>query len=389
MKLLVVSHSCATAANQRLYGTLQTLTGWEVSLVIPALWKDEFGNRLDETTCPELGERVEKVPVLMNGNIIFHAYRKRWGSFLSHAKFDAISVNHEPYAVATAQICLANMRQPSPAAFGFYSCQNISKKYPFPFSALERMVYRHSPFAFPITEAVADVLHAKGYRGTCAVCPLPMDPGFYRPQGEGEDARLIPRAPGELVLGFVGRFVEAKGLRTFAHALCELGDLSWKLVMIGKGDFEKEFRDILQARGLGDRVTFSGYIPHDETPRYLSAFDLLVLPSETQPNWKEQFGRVITESLACGTAVIGSDSGEIPNLIHASKGGLVFPERNVRELANALRKMIRDPQLRLESAAKGMAWTNAHVTLKAVAEKMAATIDHAVKCRTPHATSIS
>ena len=66
---------------------------------------------------------------------------------------------------------------------------------------------------------------------------------------------------------------------------------------------------------ISGQVLQIGFVPHEETPRYLAAFDLLVLPSETQPNWKEQFGRVIVEALACGVPVIGSDSGEIPNLV--------------------------------------------------------------------------
>jgi glycosyltransferase involved in cell wall biosynthesis len=386
MKLLVVSHSCATASNQRLYGALHSLADWKITLVIPAHWKDEFGNSLDEATWPELGTSVSKVPVLMNGNIILHFYRKNWGNFLRCEKFDAIYVNHEPYALATAQICLANSRQPQPAAFGFHSCQNIRKNYSFPFSRMERLVYQHSGFAFPITRAVEDVLRAKGFAKTSTVCALPLDPGLYRPRGTERDVKLIPRAEGETVIGYVGRFVEPKRLRTLARALCEIGDLSWKLVMVGSGDFQDSFHGILQAGELGDRVVYPGYIPHEETPHYLSAFDLLVLPSETQPGWKEQFGRVITESLACGTPVIGSDSGEIPNLIKSSGGGMVFREKNIEEFAARLRSMIGDPARRQTYARAGMDWTVAHVSLQAVAEKMAGTIEQAVKQKSNHAS---
>ena len=126
MKLLVVSHSCSTASNQRLYSEIQTQTGWNLTLIIPSKWKDEYGHRLDEEPWRGCEEKVEKVPVLGNGNIILHVYRRNWGWYLRRERFDAIYVNHEPYALATAQICLANQRQPCPAAFGFYSCQ-ISK----------------------------------------------------------------------------------------------------------------------------------------------------------------------------------------------------------------------------------------------------------------------
>jgi glycosyltransferase involved in cell wall biosynthesis len=154
-----------------------------------------------------------------------------------------------------------------------------------------------------------------------------------------------------------------------------LAELPWKLVLIGTGAFEGELRELLKSKGLSDRVTFQGYVPHEETPKYLSAFDVLVLPSETQPNWKEQFGRVIPEALACGAAVIGSDSGEIPNLIRTSGGGLVFPERNPEAFANALRTLILNPQQRQEHATSGMKWANDHLSLRAVAQQMACTLE--------------
>lgn len=374
MKLLVVSHSCATATNQQLYAELEELTGWDLTLVIPADWRDEFGNRLDQPACAGLKGRVIKVPVLANGNIILHAYRRRWRTFLRAEKPDAIYVNHEPYAVATAQVCLAAGRE---TTFGFYSCQNILKTYPPPFSQMEKMVYGRSRFAFPITEAVAEVLREKGFRGENCVCALPLDPGVYRPRGEEADHNLLPRKPGEVVIGYVGRLVEPKGLRTLAQALALVRDLPWKLVLIGKGEFEEGFRALLAKDGLADRAEFLGYVPHDRTPEYLSAFDLLVLPSETQPNWKEQFGRVITEAMACGTAVAGSDSGEIPRLIEASQGGVIFPERDAQAFAGALREMILQPGLRQDCAARGMSWTRDHVSLRAIAGKMADTIDRA------------
>ena len=157
-----------------------------------------------------------------------------------------------------------------------------------------------------------------------------------------------------MVIGYVGRIVEPKGLRTLAAALPSLRDLRWKLVVIGKGDFEETFRQLLTDGGVIDRVAFLGFVPHVETPRYLSAFDLLVVPSETQPNWKEQFGRVITEAMACGTPVVGSSSGEIPNLIRKGDGGLVFPEKNADEFAKCLRSLMTQKDLREKLCRK---WT--------------------------------
>ena len=83
---------------------------------------------------------------------------------------------------------------------------------------------------------------------------------------------------------------------------------------------------------------------------------MLVVPSETQPNWKEQFGRVITEAMASGTPVVGSSSGEIPNLVQKADGGLIFPEKNAGEFATCLRALMTQEELRERYAENGRKW---------------------------------
>jgi glycosyltransferase involved in cell wall biosynthesis len=380
MRILIVSHSCVTPINQQIYAEIRKLTGWDFTLLVPVTWKDEFGNVLQATNWPGFDVDLVKAPVLRNGNIIFHAYRLNLKRLLLERRFDAIYVNHEPYGLATAQLCWANYRSQR-VPFGFYSCQNIRKDYPPPFGWMERMVYRSSRFAFPITEAVAQVLRSKGYTGDLTVCPLPFDPQLYRPYPKDEIPPGLQKTGKELLIGYVGRIVEAKGLRTLVKALAQLPRAGWKLAMVGTGPFDAEFTELIQGSGLTDRVLRLGFVPHAETPRYLAAFDLLVLPSETQPNWKEQFGRVLVEALACGTPVIGSDSGEIPNLVSSSGGGIVFPERNATVFAEALKRMISDENLRQACAAKGRQWAVKNVSLQAVGTKMAEAIARALKPR--------
>jgi len=370
MKVLVVSHPCATAANQALFAEIRRVTGWDLRLVVPAGWRDEFGNALDQPDWPGMEGLVKKVPVVFNGRIIPHAHRLNWRGFLHKGNFDAIYMHHEPYGVATGQVCLANAMSGRPAAFGFYSAQNLMKRYPPPFSWIEHLVHRSSSFAFPVSNSVAEILRLKKTRAALTVCPLPFDPALYFPR-EGSPALGRDGGP---VIGYVGRLVEPKGLRTLATALGELRELPWTFHAIGTGDFQGAFESLLAAQGLSGRATFHGYVPHHETPEFLSAFDLLVVPSETQPGWKEQFGRVIIEALACGTAVVGSDSGEIPVLIRSSGGGLVFPEKNSRALADSIRKLLLDPVLRGGMAESGRLWAEQNVSMEIVARRMATAI---------------
>jgi glycosyltransferase involved in cell wall biosynthesis len=369
-RVLVVSHECVTLLNQQLYAEVQRVADWNFTLFLPAVWKDEFGNNLQPAILPGFNAELVTAPVRLNGNIILHSYRYNFRRFLQERKFDLIYVNHEPYAVSTAQVCWANS-QTSKVPFGFHSCQNIYKKYPMPFSWLERMVYRSSTFAFPITEAVAQVVREKGFNGNAALCPFPFDPDLYHPSSAAEPTALIPRSAGEAIIGYVGRMVEQKGLKTLIEAIARLPRSGWKLIVIGTGPFEADFDRLVEAQDLADRVTRLGYVPHDVTPSYLRELDLLVLPSETRPNWKEQFGRVLIEAMACGVCVVGSDSGEIPTLIRASGGGRVFPEGNPVELAKVLEELINDENQRKDFARVGCAWANKNISLPAVASSVA------------------
>lgn len=377
LRILVVSHSCARAINQQVYAEIARQTGWEFTLLVPADWRDEFGNHVEEGLWPGFKAELVKTPVFRNGDIILHAYRRRLQRWLCERHFEAIYVNHEPYALATAQVCLAN-RGRHRVPLGFYSCQNINKRYPLPFRWLERWVYRSSQFAFPITEAVAVVLRDKGYRGSMTVAPLPLDPQLYRPRPPEEAPNPLQARSAGFLIGYVGRMVEAKGLRTLVRALQRLRAESWMLAVIGTGPFEEQFDTLVREEGIAERVLRLGFVPHEETPCYLAAFDVLVVPSETQPNWKEQFGRVIVEALACGTPVIGSDSGEIPNLISRSGGGVVFPERNAEALAAALRRMMHEESLRSQCGVVGRRWAKEQVSVEAVAGTMAGAIQEAV-----------
>jgi len=79
--------------------------------------------------------------------------------------------------------------------------------------------------------------------------------------------------------------------------------------------------------------------------------DVLVLPSKTMPTWKEQFGRVLIEAMACQVSVIGSSSGAIPEVI--GKAGLVFKEGNAADLRAKIEQLKSSPKVRKELAQKG------------------------------------
>jgi glycosyltransferase involved in cell wall biosynthesis len=89
--------------------------------------------------------------------------------------------------------------------------------------------------------------------------------------------------------------------------------------------------------------------------------------SSTRPNWMEQFGRVLIEAMACETPVIGSSSGEIPNVI--GDAGLIFQEGNVQELSARVRQLLDDPALYAQLATQGRQRVMENYTQQRIAEQ--------------------
>jgi glycosyltransferase involved in cell wall biosynthesis len=378
MKLLVVSHPCANPINQQFFAEVESLSGWELIIIVPSNWRSEYGIVHGVVRWPGLRGQLIGVPVYNSGNIPLHAYRTLWTSLLKLEMPDVIYVHHESHAFATAQIYLANrlsIKQP----IGFYSAKNILKRYPPPFEQIERAVLRCSSFAFPVSHDAEEVLREKGYQGASTILPLGIDPNVYNPRQGGQELRHRLRGSvDEVVIGYLGRIVEEKGLATLLRALSKLKEVRWSLVVVGAGPYEADFERLAHELGLSQRIQRVGYIPHEDAPLYLSAFDLLVLPSETRPNSREQFGRVIIEALACGTPTVGSDSGEIPRLLQATGGGLIFPEGRADALARQIRRLIMDAALRQELASKGRASVLANYTNRSLARRFVQAIEYVV-----------
>ena len=379
MKVLVLSHACITPVNQSFYATVADLTGWEIQLVIPSSWNTEYSETTEVRRWPTFCGKLHSISVWKPGNIPLHLYKSSFIRLLRTERPDAIYVHHEPYGLATAQMYLANQVVDN-CPIGFYSAQNIIKNYPAPFSWLEQYVMRRSSFCFPVTEGALDVLRSKSYGGSATVLPLPLDCSIYQPEPVAASALRVAHriSKASFVIGFVGRFVEEKGIATLLHALSLLRGVDWCFVLAGSGPCEDDLRALVSTLGLNENVRFVGFVPHADTPSLLSMFDVLVLPSETRKHWKEQFGRVIIEANACGTPVIGTDSGEIPNVIGRTGGGLVVPEANPQALCQAIESLAISRKYSDQLAAKGLAMVSALYNQEVIASEFASTISQAL-----------
>jgi len=153
-----------------------------------------------------------------------------------------------------------------------------------------------------------------------------------------------------VVVGFAGYITYQKGWRVLLASALRL-ESRFKFVLAGTGPERAELELFLSVPELKDRFLFLGYVPRERMPSFYRSLDVFVLPSLTTPDVAEQFGSVLAEAMACRVPVIGSSSGAIPEVI--GDAGLIVPENDPDELAQAIKILGDDPNLRKNLAEKG------------------------------------
>jgi len=352
VKVLIVSKALLVGAYRRKLDELARL-GIEVVAVLPPEWREGRGvQRLEPGD--DANYRLIVSPLRLNGHFHLHYY-PRLGDIIQQVRPDLIHLDEEPYNIATflGAACARRARVPSL----FFTWQNIPRRYPFPFSDTERAVYRWSAHALAGSEDAARVLRHKGYQGGLTVVPqFGVDARVFRPGG--------PHG-GAFTVGFPNRLIAAKAPLLALEALGHLTPDA-RLVYLGDGPLRKTIEERVALRGWQDRVSIETRVSSAQMPARMRGFDAVLLPSLTTPSWREQFGRVLIEAMASGVPVVGSDSGEIPQVI--GDAGLIVPEGDPAALGEALRCLEQDPELRLDLGRKGRARVLEHYTHERVAQ---------------------
>lgn len=372
-KILAIGHSFILAQNRDVFRHINSTFNIEVHIVAPEFVLSGLG-RVEVEPEPEgSGIKLFVVKTYIPQRVHFFYYNLfDLQELLKKENYDAVYIWEEPYIVSgfsTALLC-----QLYKVPYFFFGCQNILKKYPFPISFLESQVQKKAACTFACGKVVQQVMVQKQY-SQVEYLPFFVNQSRFSPlkaQDKLKQRELLG-LQNQLTIGFMGRFVEEKGLRLFTEiADAVLAKNECNIIIIGSGPLQNEIQN--WQKNKSNCVVVS--LKHHEVPAVLAAIDVLLCPSQTRLNWKEQFGRMIVEAFASGVVVMGSDSGEIPYVI--GDAGVVLPEQNIKAWVDALDQVLKSQDLRQDLMAKGFIRAQ-HFSVPVVAEQTLASINKSLQ----------
>jgi glycosyltransferase involved in cell wall biosynthesis len=187
---------------------------------------------------------------------------------------------------------------------------------------------------------------AKEMGATCPIVVIPNAVDYnlfsksYDPVFLGKLAISLGKNVNDTMLITTSRLVVKNAVADIVSALRYL-PANVKFLILGQGYEEQNLRKLVSQLKLESRVTFLGYIPHAEMPKYLQISDIFIRPSLS-----EGLGNSFLEAMAAGVPVIGTPIGGIPDFLKDGETGLFCEVSNPSSIAQKVEKLIKDQESR-------------------------------------------
>lgn len=175
-----------------------------------------------------------------------------------------------------------------------------------------------------------------------------------------------PVEGGELIIGTIAELTKNKGLEYLIEAgkilRDKIPDRQFHILIIGEGEKRKEIEEKIKDAGMQNTVRLLGFLP--DAVKLLPCFDIFVLPS-----LKEGLPYTIIEAASAGLPVVATAIGGIPDLIDDQKNGILVAPGDARGLANALKTLILNADLRQKMGSAGAKKIAKHFSLQSMIQK--------------------
>ncbi len=206
---------------------------------------------------------------------------------------------------------------------------------------MEQNVYRSARRLIVLSSAFRDIL-IRDYgipSERIRIVPGGVELDRFRPSDRLAARRQFGWPEKARIILCVRRLVRRMGLANLIEAFTKISHPEAILVIAGRGPLEQELRARAAASSLGERILFTGFVPDDDLPKIYAAADFSIVPSEAL----EGFGLTTLESLACGTPVLVTPVGGLPETVAAFDRSLILSGNDVPAIAAGLERGLSQP----------------------------------------------
>ncbi len=181
--------------------------------------------------------------------------------------------------------------------------------------------------------------HLQNYKDKITTIPNGVDTTLFKDTDKERVNNQI------FFLSVLDKFHKYKGLDYLLEALVSVKEIipDVKLVVGGKGELLDFYKSKTKELGLEDNVEFKGFLSDQEVIQHYQESELFVLPSIS--SLQEGFGIVVLEALACKTPVISTTIVGVSDDVIKTNSGIIIPPKDVKELENAIAKILNDKEL--------------------------------------------
>ncbi len=382
IELLAVSHACFTSINRSVYQELGKL-GYSVEIVTAA--KLFMGGKWREADGPV----PEDPPIhfLELTHTSPRIYRFRGLDALLREKTPRfVFMENDPVSLLAG--LLGRWCRKNDAKLICLACENLhfglkesvqrNGLRGLPAGLLKEFLFRYSrgyvDHVCTINDEGTHIFRSSGFANVSKI-PLGYRPDIFFPDAKARNVIRQQLGIQTFAFAYVGRLTPEKGVDILLRSLACLKHLDWVLLLdkfeICTSPYHTSISELIENLSLEGRI-IQYDATHLEIAGYMNAADSVIVPSVPTPRWKEQYGRVVPEAMACGKLVITSNSGALPELI--GDAGLVVPSGDIAKLADVLEQVLTEPQSWSELPAKAVARAAAHFSLPVQTEMIDAVL---------------
>tara|TARA_B100000029_G_scaffold169051_1_gene165266 strand:- start:3154 stop:4314 length:1161 start_codon:yes stop_codon:yes gene_type:complete len=349
VKILAISKAAFTSVNRDVYSVLANEYNYEIKLVLPKTLR--FAKKIIDCD-PYDKDSFDCVALEMIGTNRMSRYKGLF-KILKNFKANIIYFEDDPMTLTAAILgiwCYLNNKK--------FVCRTNQNRNISSISEISRLGYFKGIISitfkiilfwlgkktvhhiFVISNDGKKAITNLGYKNITKI-PLGFNENRFKIDLKKREEKRSELGIDSIAISYFGRITHAKGVHLLIESLSKLRKHNWKFLIDTfdqyADDYQTRIKELIMKNKIEDRTIFFD-ADHNEISDYMNASDIVVAPSITTPFFKEEYGRVVPESMACGCLVIVSNSGTLKELVNNDEW--IFEEGKIDELVLMLERAI-------------------------------------------------